>query len=263
MSDIRNLSRTDAEQFFETYYNASNLTIGISGDVEPDRVKALAREYFSRLPEGEEPLPVLTDEPEQLGERRVIIREQSQPVLLVGYHRGGMQSEDDPVYDVLADVLTGGRTSRLHERLVQQEKMLQVQAVPSFPGDKYENLFGLFGFPSRGVSPDSVEHIIYEELGEIQENGITQEELERAKTRSRSDLVGQLDSNLGLAIQFAEMKTLTGDWRNIFRSLNEIEAVTVEDVQRVAKETFERSNRTVGMIKTATDQGSQATAANE
>jgi predicted Zn-dependent peptidase len=76
-------------------------------------------------------------------------------------------------------------------------------------------------------------------------------------------LVGQLDSNLGLAIQFAEMKTLTGDWRNIFRSLNEIEAVTVEDVQRVAKETFERSNRTVGMIKTATDQGSQATAANE
>ena len=263
MSDIRNLSRTDAEQFFDTYYNASNLTVGISGDVEPDRVKELAQEYFSRLPEGEEPLPVLTDEPEQLGERRVIIREQSQPVLLVGYHRGSMESEDDPVYDVLADVLTGGRTSRLHERLVQQEKMLQVQAVPSFPGDKYENLFGLFGFPSRGVSPDSVEHIIYEELDEIQENGITQEELERAKTRSRSDLVGQLDSNLGLAIQFAEMKTLTGDWRNIFRSLNEIEAVTVEDVQRVAKKTFERSNRTVGMIKTTTDQESQATAANE
>ncbi len=262
MSDIQNLSRSDAQQFFDKYYNASNLTIGIAGDVNPDRVKALAKKYFSRLPEGEDPLPVRTNEPEQLGERRVIIREQSQPVLLIGYHRGSMRSENDPVYDVLGDVLTGGRTSRLHKRLVEQEKMLQVQAVPSFPGDKYENLFGLFGFPSRGVSPDSVEHIIYEELDEIQENGITQEELERAKTRSRDDLIGQLDSNLGLAIQFAEVKTLTGDWRSIFRQLNEIEAVTVEDVQRVAKETFERSNRTVGMIKT-TDQGSQPTASTE
>jgi predicted Zn-dependent peptidase len=260
MSDIRNLSRTDAKQFFDTYYSASNLTIGISGDVRPERVRELAEEYFARLPEGEDPMPVTTDEPEQLGERRVVVREQSQPALLVGYHRGSMFSEDAPVYDVLADVLSGGRTSRLYERLVEQEQMLQVQAIPSFPGSKHENLFGVFGFPSRGVSADSVEHIVYEELEQIKENGITQEELERAKTRSRDELIGQLDSNLGLAIQFAQKETLTGDWRNVFRELNKIEAVTVEDVQRVAKNTFKRSNRTVAMIKTQQDEDQQPTA---
>ncbi len=260
MSDIKNLSRTDAEQFFEKYYNASNLTIGISGDVDPDRVKELAEQYFSRLPEGERPLPITTEEPEQIGERRVVVREQSQPAVLIGYHRGNMHSENDPVYGVLEDVLTGGRTSRLHKRLVETEKALQVQAIPSFPGNKYESLFSIFTFPNRGVSPDSVEHIVYEELDKIANEGITQEELERAKTRARSDLIGELDSNLGLAIQFAQKKTLTGDWRNVFRELEELEAVTVEDVQRVAKEKFKRSNRTVAMIKTKKKNESKTTA---
>ena len=255
MSDLQTLSRTDAEQFFETYYNASNLTVGVAGDVDPDRIRQLAEEYLGQLPEGEEPLPVRTEEPEQLGERRVTIREQSQPVLLVGYHRGSMYSPDDPAYDVLQDVLSGGRTSRLYERLVEEEQMLQVQAIPNFPGGKHESLFGIFGFPSRGVSPDSVEHIVYDELEAIKENGITQEELERAKTRARENLISQLDSNLNLALQFAENEALMGDWRSIFDDLAEIRAVTAEDVQRVAQETFTRDNRTVAMIKTSEDEG--------
>jgi predicted Zn-dependent peptidase len=253
MSDLQTLSRTDAEQFFEKYYNASNLTVGVAGDVDPDRIRQLAKEYFGPMPEGEEPLPVRTEEPEQLGERRVVIREQSQPALLVGYHRGSMYSPDDPVYNVLQDVLSGGRTSRLHDRLVEEETALQVQAIPSFPGSKHESLFGIFGFPSRGVSADSMEHIVYDELEAIKEEGITQEELERAKTRARESLISQLDSNLNLALQFAENEALMGDWRAIFDELAEIRSVTADDVQRVAQETFTRDNRTVAMIKTAED----------
>lgn len=262
MSDIQNLTRTAAQDFFKKYYNASNLTIGIAGDVDPAWVKELANEYFARLPEGTDPLPVMTEEPEQSGEKRVIVRGQSQPILAVGYHRPSMHSKDAPVYNILADVLTGGRTSRLHERLVQQEKMLQVQAGPVAPGDKYENLFFIFGAPSRGVSPDSVEHLVYDELAAIKNEGITQEELERAKTRARDNLVGQLDSNLGLAMQFAEMEALTGTWRTVFRDLEEIEAVTVDDVKRVAKKTFKRSNRTVAMIKTSSDENQATASAN-
>ncbi|MFP4228352.1 MAG: M16 family metallopeptidase [Salinivenus sp.] len=257
MSDLERLSRTDAQQFFEKHYGAANLTIGISGDVDPERVQALAEEYFGRLPEGEEPLPIRTDEPEQRGERRVVIREQTQPFLVMGYHRGSMQSEDAPVYDVLADVLSGGRTSRLYQGLVEEEQAVQVQAVPAFPGSKYASLFGIFGVPSRGVSPDSVEQEIYAELDSIKTNGITEAELERAKTRSRDQLIGQLDSNLDLAVQFAQTQTLTGDWRTVFRRLEDIQNVTAEDVQRVAQETLTQSNRTVGMIKTS-DEASDA-----
>lgn len=140
--------------------------------------------------------------------------------------------------------------------------MLQVQALPSFPGSKYENLFGIFGFTSRGVSPDSVEHLVYEELAKIKDEGITQEELERAKTRSRDNFIGQLDSNLGLAMQFSERQALAGDWRSIFRELEAIQSVTAEDVQRVAQETFKRSNRTVAMIKTAEEESEPTASAN-
>lgn len=258
MSDLERLSRTDAQQFFDKHYGASNLTIGISGDVDPERVQALAEEYFGRLDSGEDALPVRTDEPEQIGERRVVIREQTQPFVVMGYHRGSIQSEEAPVYTVLADVLSGGRTSRLYQGLVEEETALQVQAVPAFPGSKYPSLFGIFGVPSRGVSPDSVEQEIYAELDSIKTNGITDEELERAKTRSRDQLIGQLDSNLGLAMQFAETETRTGDWRTVFRRLEDIEAVTVEDVQRVAQETLTRSNRTVAMIKTSDDEESES-----
>jgi predicted Zn-dependent peptidase len=256
MSDLRNLSRTDAKQFYETYYTAGNLTIGIAGDVDPAEVRALAEEYFGALPAGEEPLPVTTEEPPQNGERRVILREQTQPYVVVGYHRGSMQSENDPVYDVLANVLGQGRTSRLYRRLVESETALNVQAIPSFPGEKHESLFVLFALPNRDVSPDTVEHALYDELDRIREEGITQEELDRAQTQARASLVGNLDSNSGLARQLSRMQALTGDWRGVFRRLEALEAVTVEDVRRVARNTFERSNRTVGLIKTADEEAS-------
>lgn len=250
MSDLQHLSRTDAQQFFEQYYTASNLTIGIAGDVDPTRVKSLAKKYFGPMEGGDEPLPVATEEPEQEGERRVVIREQTKPFVVVGYHRGSMNSPNDPVYNVLSSVLSQGRTSRLYKRLVETETALNVQATPSFPGKKHESLFVVFGLPNRGVSPDSVEQAIYEELDRIKRTGITQQELERAKTRARASLIGVLDSNSGLARRLSTMEALTGDWRTMFQQLEQLQAVTVEDVQRVAQSTFERSNRTVALIRT-------------
>ncbi len=253
MSDLRKLTRTDAQEFFDQYYNASNLTIGIAGDVDPQRMRELAEQYFSRLPDGQEPLPVTTEEPEQLGERRVVIREQSQPFLVIGYHRSSRFSENDPVYAVLSSILTQGRTSRLYQRLVETGEATSVQAGSGFPGQKDDHLFVVLGRPSRGVAPDSIEQVIYEELDRIKTEGVTEAELDRAKTQARAGLVRSLDSNLGLAQGLSQIQELTGDWRNAFRQLDEIEAVTAADVQRVAEETFVSSNRTVGMIKTESE----------
>ncbi|WP_228702773.1 M16 family metallopeptidase [Salisaeta longa] len=260
MSDLQTISRTQAKQFYETYYVASNLTIGIAGDVNPEQVKALAQEYFGPMADKKPPLPVTTEEPKQLGERRVIIRESTQPFIIMGYHRGSMFSPDDPVYDILASVLSNGRTSRLYKQLVETGKALNAQAISSFPGDKYPSLFALFAVPNRGVSPDSVEQMVYDVLERIKTEGITQEELERAKTKARANLIQGLDSNSGLARAFSRMEALTGDWRNVFRRLDALQAVTAADVQRVAQDTFVRSNRTVGMIKSADDAAPTASA---
>ena len=260
MSDLEHVSRTDARAFFDTYYQASNLTIGIAGDVDPEEVQRLAEEYFGRMESGEAPTPVRTEEPEQLGERRVTIVEPTQPFLFLGYHRPSMHHDDDPVFSVLQDVLSQGRTSRLYQNLVEEELAAQAQVAPSFPGNKYSSLFMIVGVPSQGVSPEEVEEEIYAQLERIKEDGITEEELERAKTRARSNLINGLDSNSGLARRFAQRQALTGDWRDIFRELEELEAVTADDVQRVAQETFEPSNRTVAMIKTEEDEEPTAAA---
>ena len=260
MSDLQNLTRSEAKDFYAEHYTASNLTIGIAGDVDPEQVRAYAEEYFTILPEGDDPMPVTTEEPEQIGERRVVIREQTQPFTIVGYHRPSMYHENAPVYTILSDILSQGRTSRLYTALQETGQALQAQSISSFPGSKYESLFMVFGVPSRGVSPDSIEHAIYDELDKIKENGVTAEELERAKTRARANLIGQLDSNSGLARRFSRMEALTGDWRSVFERINEIEAITAEDVQRVAQETFTRSNRTVAMIKTTDEAQPQADA---
>ena len=260
MSDLETLNVTEAESFFEKYYQANNLTIAMAGDVDPDEARSLAEQYFSRLPAGETPLPVMTEEPGQPGERRVTLREQSQPFVIIGYHREGMSSPDAPVYRVLQDVLTQGRTSRLYQSMVDTGQALQVQSIPSFPGSKYPTLFALVGVPNRDVSPDSVEQSIYDGLDRLIDEGITDEELERAKTRVRANLVRQLNSNMGLARQFAAMQALTGDWRTVFEDVEAVEAVTADDVQRVAAETFTRSNRTVGMIRSADDSSSGSSA---
>lgn len=250
MSDLENISRTEAEAFFDRYYAANNLTIAIVGDVDPVEARQYAERYFGPLPRKPAPDRIGTVEPEQLGERRVTLIDQAQPFVFIGYHRPSANDETDAAYQVLSDVLSNGRTSRLYRALVESELSLQSDVITAFPGEKYPSLFVLYGVPSQGVDPREVETAIEEVLDAVVEEGITAEELERAKTRARASLVRGLESNLGLAVALAEAEALTGDWRTLFRELDAIDAVTVGDVQRVAAETFVPTNRTVATLRT-------------
>ena len=260
MSDLENISRSDASAFFDTYYVPSNMVIALAGDVTPERVRELAAKYFGRLEAAPEPLPVITQEPEQIGQRRVVIVEETQPYVLIGYHRPSAQDATDAAYTVLADILSRGRTSRFHAELVEEEEALGVNALPAFPGSKYPTLFAIFGVPTRNATAPELEEQIYAVLEDIKEGGVTSEELERAKVRARAELIQRLDSNTGLASMLSGAEAITGDWRNVFHDLREIEAVTAADVQAVAQQTFQTNNRTVGMIMTATSEGADTAA---
>ena len=259
MSDLQSFTRSEAEDFFRTYYGASNLTIAVVGDVDPDEIRDLAETYFGRLPAGRKPDPVETVEPAQLGERRVVIEEQTQPFVLVGYHKGSVNHPDDAVFEVLADILSQGRTSRIYRQLVEQDQLaLQAGGFNNFPGSKYPNLFVFYAVPNQGHTPQENEEAIYAIIDDIRENGVTPEELERAKTRARAALIRQLQSNTGIAGQMTFYEVVTGDWRNLFRRLDQIEAVTDADLRRVAQETFRRSNRTVALIQTTAEPTARA-----
>ena len=252
MSDLQSFTRQEALDFFEEYYVASNLTIVLVGDVDPQQARQLAETYFGRLPKKPKPLPVETIEPPQRGERRVVIEDPSQPLMMFGWHKGSVNDADDPIFDVLTDILSNGRTSRFYRILTDEKKLaLQIATVNGLQGfNKYPTMFLGFAFPTQGTEPETLEQAVYEILDDIAQNGVTDEELQRAKTRARAALVRQLQSNTGVGIQLAYYQAITGDWRNLFDTLDRLDAVTSADVQRVVRETLTPQNRTVVMIKT-------------
>ena len=152
----------------------------------------------------------------------------------------------------LADILTRGRTSRLYRLLVRDKKLaVAVQGGSGLPGVKYPNLWLVLAVPARGVSNDAVRDVIRPELERMKNEDVTDEELTRFKTRAKADLIRSLNSNDGLAEQLVAYHTLFGDWRELFRYVDRMEAVTKADIRRVAAAAFRESNRTVGRIETA------------
>ncbi|MXW06115.1 MAG: insulinase family protein [Gemmatimonadetes bacterium] len=258
MSDIDSMTRAEAMDFFRRYYGAGNLTIIISGDADPAHVKELAHEYFDRLPAGPPVEPVETTEPPQIAERRVTMEDRSQPVILMGYHKVDINHEDDVVFNVLSDILGSGRTSRLYTKLVKDQKIaVNASSFTDFPGSKYPNMIVFFAFPSKDYTAADTEQAIEEEIERIRNEEVTEEELSRAKVRARVNLIRGLESNMGLATQLAYFHVLTGDWRNLFHSIDAINEVTAEDIKRVANQYLVSKNRTVALIVTMDDSGTE------
>ncbi len=253
MSDLKTMTRAEAEAFFDKYYGPSNLTIAIVGDVDPEEIKTMAQEYFGRIPGGPKPDPVETVEPPQLGERRVVVEDPSQPFVLIGYHKPSINHSDNAVFDAITDTVGVGRTSRLYKSLVKEKKIAVVATgFPGLPGNKYPGLFLFYAVPARGHKNQECEEAINVEIERLKTELVSPEELDKAKTRSRAGLIRQLASNSGLASRLTFYEVVTGDWRNLFKQLDHIEQVTAEDIQRVAKQYFVRKNRTVGVIETTT-----------
>jgi predicted Zn-dependent peptidase len=250
MSDLQGITRDEALAFFKKYYVPSNMVIAIVGDVDPKETIRLAEQYFGRLPSGPTPPDVRTIEPEQHSERLVTLREESQRILLIGYKKGSAKDPDASVYDAIEDVMSSGRTSRLYKTLVRDKKLaIQAAGFSGFPGQKYPNLFAFFAVPAQGKTNDECLAAINDEIEKLKKESVTEDELKAVKTRARANLIRSLADNSGMASQLTFYQVITGDWRNLFKELDEINAVTVADIKRVANAVFVNSNRTIGTIE--------------
>ncbi len=261
MSDLNSITRTQGDDFYRAHYVGNNMACAIVGDVDYDEVKRVADKYFTRIP-GPAPTPeVDTVEPKQLGEKRIVIEHTAQPLVLMSYHKGSATDPDDAVYEAIADVLGQGRTSRLYQGLVKDRKIaVQAGGFSGFPGSKYPNLMLIYAVPANEVEPEEIETALVAEIERLAADGMTADELAGVKRRARANFIRSLRGNMGLARQLTHYQMITGDWRNLFKQLDEIEAVTLDDVQRVAGALFAATNRTVAMIRTR-DQGAEQAAA--
>jgi len=250
MSDLQGITKTEAAAFYKKFYVPSNMVIAIVGDVQVNDVKRLAESYFGRIPAAPRPEPVRTVEPPQNNERRVVLKEQSQRIFLMGYEKGSIMHRDNATYGVISDILSSGRTSRMYRSLVRDKKLaIAAFGFSGFPGNKYPNMFVFFAVPAQGKTNEECQSAIEEEIEKLKKELVSAEDLKAVKTRARANLIRSLSSNGGMAGQLTFYQIQTGDWRNLFTRLDDINAVTAEDVQRVANEVFANSNRSIGMIE--------------
>jgi len=150
----------------------------------------------------------------------------------------------------MSGVLSEGRSSRLYSDLVRDKKIaVMATGFSGFPGNKYPGLFAFAAFPAPGHTNAEIEKALDAEIERLKNEMVSQEELEGVKRRARAGLISSLDDNIGLANALADYQVLTGDWRNLFRQLDKLAAVTPADIQRVAKATFTAQNKTVASIE--------------
>lgn len=249
-SDLQSFSATDADAFARKYYVPSNMVVSVVGDISTAEAMSIIEKYFGRLPKAAQPDPIRTVEPQQMAERTVVLREASQPIYMEGYHRPAATHADSAIYDVMSMLLSSGRTSRLYRSLVRDKKVAAAAAgFNGFPGEKYPNLFTFYAVTTPGHAPMDVVEPLRAEMERLKVEDVPTAELQSVKTRVKANLLRQLDSNSGLALQLATYHTLYGDWRELFREVDRIDRVSAADVKRVAATTFIPTNRTVGMIE--------------
>ncbi len=247
--DISNLTRDNVQQFFKSYYSPNNLTIAIAGDVDPKEVKTLANRYFGRFTAQSKPPTVTKVEPPQTETKEVTVNFPSQPWYLEGYHIPALRHPDYPVYEVISELLSSGRTSRLYKSLIEKKQVaLSAEGFNGFPGDKYPNLMLVYALTAPGTSVEELATALRAEMDRLKTDPVTPVELEQVKTQLKAGLLRTLESNMGMARILAEYDAKTGSWRHIFDELAKLEAITPKDIQRVAQITFTSENRTIGRI---------------
>jgi zinc protease len=257
MSDIEHWSMEDLKHHFEMGYSPSNATMVVVGDVTSEEIFRLCETYIEPIPSHAPPPPVTTIEPEQLGERRVVIHKQSQlPMVMIAYHIPNNNNSDFYALNLLRTVLFHGESSRMYQRLVDKDQLaLEVQsfAPPAFDPTLEE----MFVQPKQGVDPAACEKALYEELERAKSSGITDQELEKAKNIRLVEFYNRMRTINGRANTIGTYEVFFGDYNKLFEAAKNYAAVTKQDVQRVANKYFGPNNRTVATLIPETEQGAK------
>jgi len=247
-SDLETVLREEVVDFFHQYYSPNNIVVIIVGDVNFDNVVKTVDKYFGKIPASPKPVPpVTTIEPQQDGEKRVAVEYDAKPSLVIGYHMPAGGDIDYEVFDVMGDILTRGRTSRMYKSLVEDKQLVSsVRAGTGF--SRYPDLFTISATPKAPHTVEEVEAAIYEELAKFREEGATEWELQRIRNQTEADFIRGLRSNTGVAWRLCDMQAKVGDWHYLLTMKDRYLKVTTQDIQRVMESYLTPKNRTVAYI---------------
>ena len=244
-SDIEGITRAEALSFFDLYYAPNNLAAALVGDFDPDEAKALAERYFGRLSRGDRPPPQpRTREMPQLSEKRMHAYAETNPQVVVRYHSVPDGHVDEPALVVLGQLLNG-RTGRFYRALVEDQGVA-TRASGGQSGFKFEGMFELRGTAAEGHTPEEVEQALYAEMERLKTEPVDERELQKVKNQNAASNFRQLQGNFFLMYSMLMREAYRG-WETLNTDPPLYDAVTADDIMRVAGTYFEPENRTVAI----------------
>jgi len=254
MDDLKKMTKKDLIDFHNTYYVPNNAVAIYVGDLDPAAIVAMAEKYFGRIPKGPDLEPIRTGVPAQYSEKRFTGEGPAPTSLRMMFHTPPDGHADTAALGILAGTLGsggggggrgmggGGGTGRLYKLLVR-DKQLAVSASASSRPQWYVGAFQFNATPrlDKGVKPEDLEKEIWAEVEKIKKEGLTEEEIQKAKNKGEAAFIRGLASSSGLASRVGRAELKRG-WRSIPMDLDDLKKVTNDDIKRVAAKYFVKDN---------------------
>jgi predicted Zn-dependent peptidase len=244
-SDVSSISKAEADQFYATYYCPQNITLILVGDFKTDEAEAMAKKYFERIPRGKtNPPDIVTLGVPQAAEQRMYAEADTNPQVDILWHTVAFQHKDSYALQILGQILST-RTGRLYKNLVLGSGVA-TSVYADQGSQKWAGYFNAGGEARTGHKPEEVEQGIYDQIAQLKEEEAPAEELQKVKNNFAAGEYRRLSANYPILQQLIYYDG-TGDWHEINDEGAKIQAVTAEDVKRVANKYFTKENRTVAI----------------
>ena len=247
--DLKRLTIEDMRHHYDLYYQPTNAFIVAVGDFQTDKLSERIRNLFGDIPSKKQPPLIKYHDPPQRGERRVNVRTYAElPSIMIGYHVPNLENPDDAyVLEVIAAILSAGKSSRLYQDLVlEQQLALSATAhnsLLSFDPD----LFYLSAEPLPEIAPDQLEAALISQLEKLKTSLVPQRQLQKAKNQLETSFIYSQDSAFYQGMLLARYE-IASRWEDIRKYVPAIRKVTAEEIQRVARKYFVKENSTVGIL---------------
>jgi zinc protease len=253
MNDLEHMKAQDARDWYKRWYAPNNATLVVVGDVDPQQVLRLAQKYFGPLKAQKLPERKPQGEPEQKGERRLVVKAPAKlPYLALAYHAPSLRDPKNDwepyALEILSGVLDGNPASRLNRDLVRRDRIAVDVSVGYDAVNRGPGLFEFDGTPSEGTSVEDLEAAIRGQIEQLKQDGISEEELQRVKAQVIAADVYQRDSMFYQAMQIGMLEGTGLSWRHLKDYPRRLQAVTAEQVQAVARKYLVDDTLTVAVL---------------
>jgi zinc protease len=243
---IDQASYSEFFDFYKQYYVPNNATLTIAGDFKPEEAKAFVEKYYGYKPKGTAPITKPKEqEPRWTKERRETYYDKIQlPAVVMSYHAPAQGTPDAYALELLSKILSGGKSSIMYKKLVDEEQVALQAGAFAIPSED-PGLMMVFGIANAGKDQKQLEESMDAVINKVVKNGITEADLAKVKNQAENDFIGQNSRLMGVAENLANYYTYFGDANLINNELDRYMAVTVADINRVAKEYVRKDNRLV------------------